>query len=123
MPVVVTEAEVKTLMAPYADSADVTLFLEQANVLVDEEMTGKGLSDARLRIIKLNLAAHFATVAIERGGFTYQRAGNSEEGYATDRRQVKFSSTRFGQQAVAMDSSGTLSRLDSPGGQAEFRVM
>jgi hypothetical protein len=119
----VTAAEVKTLMAPYADAADVTLFIEQANVLVEEELVGKNLSENRLRLIELNLAAHFAVVSIERGGFTYQRAMSSEEGYANDRRQVKFSSTRFGQQALAMDSSGSLVAMDSPSGYAEFRVM
>jgi hypothetical protein len=123
MAIRVTEAEVKLLMAPYADATDVTIFIKQGNLLVEEDLVGKGLSENRLRLIELNLAAHFATISIERGGFTFQRMGNSEEGYATDRRQVKFSSTRFGQQAIAMDSSGTLTRMDSPLGQAEFRVI
>src|SRR5688572_31450981 len=125
MPSQITADEVKALLAPYAETADVVidLAIEQATLVCDEDLAGKGLSLARLRTIELNLAAHFGVVAVERGGFTYQRAGNSEEGYATDRDQVRFSSTRFGQQALAMDNTGTLASMDSPGGTAEFRVM
>lgn len=116
----ISEEEVKALLAPYAESSDVTLFMEQALVLVDEELVGKGLSDSRLRIIELNLAAHFAVLSVERGGFAYQKSGLSEESYAVNREVVQFSSTRFGQQALAMDSTGSLNRLDSPKGRAEL---
>ena len=123
MPNRVTSDEVKTLLDGVGVNSDMTLFIEQANLLVDEELVGTGLSDNRLRIIELNLAAHFAVVAIERGGFTYQRAQSSGEGYVNDRSQVKLSSTRFGQQAVAFDTTGILSAMDSPKGKAEFRVI
>jgi hypothetical protein len=125
VPARVTAAEVKALLAPYADSADdiVALAMEQATLLVDEDLASSGQSAARLRVIELNLAAHFTVVAVERGGFTYQKAGESGEGYANDRSKVKYSSTRFGQQAVTMDTSGVLAAADSPGGVAEFRVM
>lgn len=116
----ISEEEVKALLAPYAENSDVTLFMEQALVLVDEELVGKGLSDSRLRIIELNLAAHFAVLSVERGGFAYQKSGLSEESYAVNREVVQFSSTRFGQQALAMDSTGSLNRLDSPKGRAEL---
>jgi hypothetical protein len=116
-------SEVRTLLDGVADNSNVDLYIEQANLLVNEELAGTGLTDARLRLIELNLAAHFGVVAIERGGFTYQQSMSSQEGYATDRSQVKLSSTRFGQQALVLDSSGKLATLDSPRGTAEFRVM
>lgn len=119
----ITDTELKTVLDGIADSSDVSLYVGQANMLVNEELGDSGLSVDRLKYIELNLAAHFAVVAIERGGFTYQRAQSSEEGYATDRSQVKLSSTRFGQQALAMDPTGKLATLDSPRGTAEFRVL
>lgn len=119
----VQDADVQGLLAPYADDVSMTQYIGQAHMLVDEELGASGLSEDRLKYIELNLAAHFAALAVERGGFTYQKIGNSEEGYATDRTQVRFSSTRFGQSAVAMDSTGNLQRMDNPKGTAEFRVV
>lgn len=119
----ITEVELRALMQGTADTTDVSLYIGQASMLVNEELGASGLTSERLKYIELNLAAHFAVVAIERGGFTYQRALSSEEGYSNDRRQVKLSSTRFGQQAVALDSTGNLASLDAPGGTAEFRVV
>lgn len=107
-----------------AESSGVMLFIEQANVVVDEELLGSGLTDARLRLVELNLAAHYATVAIERGGLTLRRIGETEERYqATAQDAVKLSSTRFGQQAISLDPTGKLSQMNSPRGTAEFRVL
>ena len=111
------------MLAPYADDADVSLYIEQATLMVDEDLAGFSLSDERLRLIELNLAAHFATLAIERGGFTYQKSMSAEEGYANDRKQIKLTSTRFGQSAIVLDTSGTLANLNSPLGVAQFRVV
>jgi hypothetical protein len=122
----VTRDELKAMLRPYADGAadtDLDLFIGQAEMLVDEELMGSGLSGNRLKYIELNLAAHYATVAIERGGFTYQKSMSSEEGYATPRDKVQLSSTRFGQQALSLDTTGKLAGMDSPGGKAEFRVV
>lgn len=121
-----TKVQLKALMSPYADSspdATLDLFIDQAAMLVDEEIVGKGLSDNRLLYIEMNLAAHFATVSIERGGFVRQMAGQSLEMYNQTRDRVKFSSTRFGQQALALDTTGRLQNMDSQIGRAEFRVV
>lgn len=119
----VTEAEVRSLLEPYADAVDMTLSIGQATMLVDEELVGKGLSEDRLKYIELNLAAHFATLIVERGGFTYQKSLSAEEGYNRPKDYSKLSSTRFGQAALSLDTSGALSALDSPAGRAEFRVL
>lgn len=119
--------EVQALMDGLACKNDVVvdLAIEQANMLVNEELVGKvpALSDSRLRMIELNLAAHFCVVAIERGGLTSREMGDSREDYVDMSGQVKLSSTRFGQQAVSLDPTGGLASLDSPKGKAEFRVL
>ena len=120
----VTEAEVRQLLAPYADTVDMMIFIDQATMLVDEELVAanSGYSDNRLKFIELNLAAHYAVLSVERGGFTTQIIGESEESYRGSA-NAKISSTRFGQQAISMDTKGLLATLDSPMGSAEFRVI
>lgn len=106
------------------DTTDLNIFLEQANIIVNEGFGTSGLTDSRKKIIELNLAAHFTVLSLEKGGITRRRAGESEEGYRQDfSSRPNLSSTRFGQQAVALDTTGYLAGLDSPGGKAEFRVM
>jgi len=106
------------------DTTDVTVFIETANMLVNEELVGKGLSDARLKQIELYLGAHFGCVAIEKGGIVRSKAGESEDQYRSERPpKYNLSSTRYGQQALVLDPTGSLSKLDSPGGKAEFRVL
>lgn len=121
----VSPQELKTYLGQSPnDDTDVTIFLDMASSLVDEELVGKGLSDNRLKYIELNLAAHYGILTIERGGLTRQKVGESEEGYRQDfTSKPNLSMTRFGQQALALDTSGVLSKMDSPAGKAEFRVM
>lgn len=118
----VTELEVRALLAPYADDVSCTIFIRQATMLVDEELVGKGLSDERLWAVELNLAAHFLTLTVERGGFRAAEIGEAREEYTNSVNQEKFSSTRFGQAAVSLDTSGTLNAIDSPGGRAEIHM-
>lgn len=121
----IDSAELKTYMGMVdADNTDLTIFMDQANMVVDEELLGKGLSDNRLKYIELNLAAHFGTIALEKGGITREKVGDSEEGYRQDfSSKPNLSMTRYGQQALVIDTSGRLAHMDSPAGKAEFRVV
>ena len=103
----------------------VDLFMEQANLMVAETIGAPSVavSDARARLIALNLSAHYAVVSYERGGFTYQESMSAKEGYIDNSGQVKLSSTRFGQQAISFDPTGALAAIDSPKGVAQFRVV
>lgn len=125
MPLRASPFEVRGVLGlPSNDDTDVTIHLETANVIVDEELVGQGLSDARLKQIELYLAAHFGCIAVEKGGITRERAGESEEGYRQDfSSRPNLSMTRYGQQALVLDKSGKLAALDAPAGKAEFRVM
>jgi hypothetical protein len=121
----VSEAEVKTNLGLLAnDTTALTDFINTANILVNEDLVGKGLSDDRLKLIELYLASHFATLAIEKGGLTRQKLGDTEEGYRQDfSSKPNLSMTRYGQQALVLDNTGTLANADAPAGKAEFRVM
>lgn len=121
----VTSAQLKQYMGrPDSDTDDYTFFCDLGNNLVEDVLIGKGLSDSRLFLIELNLDAHFASLAVEKGGLEGQKLGQAEERYQIDRpTRPNLSRTRYGQQAVAFDTSGTLSAMDAPLGEASFSVI
>jgi len=111
VPFVVTDA---SLLQPFVDIAD---------LIITEDLSTSGLSSARLTQIELYLAAHFAVVTYERGGLTSQKLGEGEERYNAPKATDGLSATRFGQQAVMLDTSGTLSKMASKPVKAQFRVV
>lgn len=117
--VLVTDSEVKAVIDTKRDT---TPFIDTADLLITEDLAGKGLSAARLKQIELYLAAHFVAVTEERGNMTRHRKGDSEEQY-----QMEIGSglmlTRYGQQAINLDTSGTLRTLAKKGQDALFRVI
>lgn len=101
-----------------------TLAIESANVLVNETLGDAGLSDDRLTMIERFLAAHFAILSTQGGGIARRSVGESSETYRTPKESMQgLNSTVWGQQALAADTTGTLSALGSGGLKAEFRVV
>lgn len=93
-----------------------------ATTMVDEHLVGVGLSDALLEKIELYLAAHFVALTEEGGSLTRNKLGDADTSYANIYSQG-LNSTRFGQQALSIDSSGTLSRVAQTQLKADFRVV
>jgi len=126
MPGLVTTNQVMALLDDQLTdpSRDLSPFILTADLIINEDLANAGLSKARLTQIELYLAAHFAVVAIEHGGLTRQRMGDADEFYNVNS-SVGLRGTRFGQQALVFDTSGTLQELDSmaQGGRAEFTVV
>ena len=122
-----TTLEVKAMMGPEfveVTEAEFDQYVVAANLVVDEDLAGAGLSQARLDLIATYMGAHFATVTFERGGLTRQKAGESADTYKTGLDSDQgYLLTRFGQQAVALDTSGTLALNATPMQKAEFRVV
>lgn len=84
-------------------------FCDMAQAIIDEDLAGSGLSENRLKLIGINLAAHYATmrerqvqskVVETRLSTTYQ--GQTGKG---------FDSSFYGQTAVNMDTTGTLADM------------
>ncbi len=120
MPNRVTPAEVKVLILTSLSDTDVDQFIGTANNLVTEELASKGLSDTRLKDIERYLSAHFVAMREESGGIIKTRTGESWDDHGV---KVGFGllETRYGQQAVAMDSTGTL-KLMSSGTTSSFKT-
>lgn len=100
----------------------VDLFIEIANNLVDEHLLSSSLTATQLKHIEIYLAAHFAAVTEERGSIVRSSVGDAAETYQ-DIYESGLRSTRFGQQAIALDTSGTLAGLASSKVRAQFRVI
>lgn len=109
---------------PIVPDTTVQIYLDMAGAIMDEDFVGVPMTPARADAIKLNLAAHFATVSQEHGGLTQQIVGQSEERYVgINNKNSGLAFTRFGQQALAMDTSGELSKYATSPIKARFEVI
>ena len=117
-----TEAEILRLMNSSLDEDEVTPFLRTANGLVTDILASVAvLTDARRAEIEGWLGAHFASIrdpsvkseGIDTASFTYD-VGTLGEG---------LKATRYGQQAIMLDISGTLASLASGKRPARFTAL
>jgi len=101
----------------------VQVCLDDANLFITETLANASLSTARLTAIERYLACHFMLMLTERGGLTSSQSGEySRDTYvaATFANQTGFAATRYGQQAIMMDTSGILKGLTSKKLPAQF---
>lgn len=95
------------------DDFDTDPFIETANMVVTDNCTSSGYSDEKLELIERWVSAHFCCVRDPRTrmesvkGITETFEGTSGQ---------KFSSTRYGQQALILDNAGNLKALDKGAG-------
>lgn len=126
MPVPPSDLRAFADLPPVSIVPDTTLdlFCDMAALIRTETLASAGLSAARLDLIELNLAAHYAIVSIERGGLTAQAVGQSNEHFHLISDKVYgLASTRFGQQALALDTSNSLTGMASSPLKALFTVV
>lgn len=119
----VTADEVKEVVNTKI-GADVILtsMIDTANVYIDTHLLSAGHSDQILEKIELYLAAHFVSLTEEQGGLTRAKLGDADESFANVYDQG-LKSTRFGQQALVLDTSGILNSVARIALKAEFRVV
>lgn len=99
-----------------------TPLIADANTMVNHFLSGAGYTEAILTLIEKYMAAHLATLYVEKGGLTSVQVGESKDTYAqTSGHGLR--STRFGQMALNLDTAGKLSALGSSSKPALFRVM
>ncbi len=95
-----------------------------ANLMVTTHLSTAGHTDKVLELIELYLAAHYVALTEERGGLIESEFGDARERYA-DIYQQGVNSTRYGQTALSLDSSGLLAAAISgiEPLKASFRVV
>lgn len=112
--------DVKRLINTSLDDSDTFIPIQVASRLVDDLLVGKGMTAGRLQDIELYLAAHFVAVRDQDAGqLTRLTVGDTDATYGGDLGQA-LSFTRYGQQALALDISGTLASVGKV--RAQFRA-
>lgn len=93
-----------------------------ANTLVTEHLGTSTLSAAMLTQIELYLAAHYVALTEEGGALTRDKMGDADTSLANIY-DMGLQGTRYGQQALSLDSTGALSAATTTKLKAEFRVV
>ncbi len=120
----VTDAAIRLIMSGLPLDFDSAGVIALAATIRTEYLASSGLSSAKLDAIELQMAAHFTILAEERGGLKRKSLGEASETYREIHpRLIGFQSTRYGQQAIMLDTSGTLSTMINEKGHAELRVV
>ena len=102
--------EVKALLQD--DTADVILQIQTANQIVDEYLISSGLSANMLKQIEMFLAAHIWQLG-QGGDITSESYGPNRFQYAIEACKG-LGSTKWGQQALVLDVTGSLMNLNTP---------
>lgn len=98
----------------YPSGSDLSGFVKTAEVVVDDQLSDKELSGDVLDQITIYLAAHFATVGLDKGGLRSKKVGEATETYRNPGdKDIGFRATSYGQTAMLLDTSGTLAGLNS----------
>lgn len=102
----VTDAEVRTICSELPTTTNATTFINVAHITMCEVfLTVTTVSDARLKLIQLYLASHFA--AVSNPVTSFEGTGKLQES-AQFKVDLGLNFTKYGQQAIALDTSGTL---------------
>jgi hypothetical protein len=119
----VTATTVKEIIqTTLSDDVINTNHIKTANTFVDEYLNTVGLSDNMLEQIELYLSAHYVALTEEGGPLTRDKLGDADTSFANIY-ATGLKSTRYGQAALALDVSGTLSSLTTTQLKANFRVV
>ena len=102
-------------------TVDIQPFIVVASLFVDTHLASVGHSAAMLTEIERWLAAHFLCVQYPR--FTEMGSAGERLRFEGGASGEGLKSTRYGQQALALDTSGTLAQLASGVQRASFAVL
>lgn len=121
----VTDAAIKNLVLDTPTGYDFTQVKALAGIFRTEYLDplSEDLSSDLRDQIELLIACHFTVMSVEKGGLVRQSMGDAANTYHdVHPKNVGLYSTRFGAQAVALDSTGTLSSLSTMSPKAELQV-
>jgi hypothetical protein len=108
-PATVSADQLKALVGSPRIASELQLFMDLAERTTNRLLADKGLADDLIGDISLQLAGHFYVVSVERGGIHYMENGMAKESYNDlPKTDIGYMSTRFGQTACVLDTTGTL---------------
>ena len=103
----VTQGEVEAIID--TDVEDLLPFIAIADALVTDKLTGQGIGTAMLKEITRWLAAHF--VAIRDPRVKQDKTAEASATFFLGKEGEGLKATPYGQQVLALDTSGTLANL------------
>jgi hypothetical protein len=94
---------------------DVVAYIDAASSLVEEVCTPLGYSDARLELIERWLGAHFFDINRPRARLQSVGGGGGtlQEAYEPVTTNLWLNNTKYGQQAMLLDTKGGLAALNN----------
>lgn len=104
----ITDAELLEIIDVDSTITNYTPFILAASLMVDNNLVDSGLNDETLKEIERWLAAHF--IAIRDPRLSAEKAGSVSVDYQ-HKLGLNLQSSMYGQQALALDYTGTLYRL------------
>ena len=121
----VTQEQIRGLVTGVPDSFDLVPIIQLAasmRAVYLEDLTE--LNSMKRNQIELFIAAHFTVLAVHQGGLVRSVMGDAAETYREiHARESGLYATNWGQQAIALDASGTLASISTGSQRAEFRVI
>jgi len=99
----VTDSDVKQILDT---TVDTTPFINAADLLITQSLSMSGLSTAMLTEIERWLAAHLTCMMDPRE--TSKAMGDARVNFEAGRLGMGLQATRYGQQVLLLDTSGTL---------------
>ncbi len=114
----VTHSEVTHIISSTEDTVP---FISVANRYVTRVLGNTSLVAADLKDIELYMSAHLVAVSKEGGAVIQERVGSSMIQFANSAFGKDLESTRFGQMALSLDTTGTLATQAKP--KAQFRAI
>jgi len=102
---------VRSVATQIASSVDLSIFIDTASKIVDkvEVCAGSELDDQQLALIETWLTAHFYSVTNPVA--MSKKIGEAETRYQERTMGMGYDGTMYGQQALAIDTSGCLRKL------------
>ena len=117
----VTISDLKQLVTEINDT-QAEIFIDSAHAIIDGKITGVGYAPRTIYLIELYLSAHFAISSVSDGGVISVKVGQSEERYSDPSNMLGIAKTRFGQQALSLDTLGILTNLSTNNVKAIVKV-
>jgi hypothetical protein len=113
----ITQAELLAICKEVDEETPTTeldLFIGTAHIIVCEHLDGYGISTERLTIVERYLAAHYSAVTYTPSVF--ESVGKVQVSYST-KLGLGLDLTRYGQQAMSLDPTGNLKKMDKATGK------
>jgi hypothetical protein len=100
-----TAAELRKRYDGIPSTDDCSAFIADAHAIIVDDLGDKGHTQARFTLIEIYLALHFAAIMYPVPSFEGAKNVQESAQYKVD---MGLNFTKFGQQAILLDTSGTL---------------